>query len=99
MYCGLYAIVTFSTGVLHAAIHEEEITVHFEPPLPQWKQDAINSATLAHFGKIHLLFNATFWEVTDKQQKWGYVSDQRGYYGYFVIDSNRPNLITADVAE
>ena len=100
MYCGQYAIVTFSTGVLQAAIREENNTVQFDPPLPQWKQDAINNATPVHYGKIHLIFNYTFWEVTDEdQQIWGYVSDQRGYYGYYVIDNNRPNQITVDVAE
>ena len=99
-YCGLYAIVTFSTGVLQAAIREERNTVHFDPPLPQWKQDAINNATPVHYGKIHLIFDTTFWNVTEEdQQIWGHVSDQRGYYGYYVIDNNRPNQITVDVAE
>jgi polyamine oxidase len=54
-YCGDYGIVTFSIGALQAAINEEEDSVRFEPPLPEEKQQAINSVTLVHYGRIHLI--------------------------------------------
>ena len=99
-YCGHYGIVTFSVGALHAAIHGKEPSVRFEPPLPQWKQDAIQNATPVQYGKIHLLFNTSFWNITDHtQQILGYVSDRRGYYAYYILDKSRPNTITVDVTE
>ena len=36
-YCGNYGIVTFSAGVLQAAIQGDQNSVQFEPPLPKWK--------------------------------------------------------------
>ena len=71
------------------------LTLHY----PE-KQDAINSATLVHYGKIFLIFDYTFWNETDEdQQVLGYVSDQRGEYPYYILDKNRPNVITLSVAE
>ena len=98
-YCGDYAIVTFSIGVLQAAIHNEDT---FAPQLPEEKETAINNVTLVHYGRIHLRFNA-FWNNTgycDKEQCIiGYVSDKRGRYAYYILDSNRPDTITVDVTE
>ena len=100
-YCGDYGIVTFSIGVLQAAIDDKEDSVlRFEPPLPEEKQDAINSVTLVHYGKIHLIFNSTFWNVTeDEQQIIGYVDEKRGYYAYYIFDKKNPNIITVDITE
>ena len=98
MYCGRYGIVTFSAGVLQAGIRGDENSVQFEPPLPQWKQDAINSITPVFYGKIFLVFSTRFWEETEEDQEiLGYVSEERGYYAYYVLDKNRPNTITVDV--
>ena len=100
VYCGRYGIVTFSSGALQAAVRGDDNSVEFDPPLPQSKQDAINSATPIHYGKAFLIFNTTFWDETDEiQQTLGYVSDERGYYGYYVLDRNRPNTITVDVVD
>ena len=99
-YCGRFGIVTFSIGVLHAAISGKEPSVHFEPPLPQWKQYAIHSATPVQYGKVHLLFNTSFWKAADgAQQTFGYVSDRRGYYAYYILYSKHPNMITVDITE
>jgi polyamine oxidase len=99
-YCGRYGIVTFSTGALHAAVNKAENSVRFKPPLPDWKQDAIRNATPVFYGKVHLLFNSSFWNVTkEDQQVLGYVSNKRGYYAYYIIDKLTPNVITVDVAE
>ena len=99
-YCGDYGIVTFSIGALQAAINEEEDSVRFEPPLPEEKQQAINSITLVHYGRIHLIFNSTFWnETEDEQQILGYVDEKRGYYAYYILDKKNPNTITVDVTE
>ena len=98
-YCGDYAIVTFSIGVLQAAIQYEDYPVQFDPPLPQDKQNAINDVTLVQYGKIFLTFPEAFWNETEGQQILGYVSSQRGEYPYFIIDGYRPNTITTDVTE
>ena len=100
VYCGGYGIVTFSMGALQAAVSGEENSVQFDPPLPQSKQDAINMATPINYGKVFLVFESTFWEETDEdQQILGYVADERGYYGYFVLDKNRPHTVTVDIAD
>ena len=98
-YCGKYAIVTFSIGALHAAINKENNSVSFQPPLPDWKQDAIRNTTPVQYGKVHLLFNTSFWNVTKDQQVLGYVANERGYYAYYILDKNTPNMVTVDVAE
>ena len=51
-YCGNYGIITFSAGVLQAAIRGDKNSVQFEPPLPKWKQDAINSTSVVFYAKI-----------------------------------------------
>ena len=99
-YCGDYAITTFSIGVLQAAIREEEHAVHFEPPLPAAKQNAINSVTVVHYTKISLIFNTTFWNETDEdQQIIHYASNERGEYPHFTLDKNSPNTILLGVTE
>ena len=100
MYCGDYGIVTFSAGVLQEAIRGDQNSVKFEPSLPQWKQDAINYISPVFYGKIFLVFPTRFWNETDEdQQILGYVADERGYYGYYILDKNRPNTIIVDVVE
>ena len=100
VYCGGYGIVTFSMGALRAAVRGEENSVQFDPPLPQSKQDAINMATPINYGKFFLIFERTFWPETDEdQQVLGYVANERGYYGFYILDKNRPHAITVDVAD
>ena len=98
-YCGRYGIVTFSIGSLHAAVNKEENSVRFNPPLPGWKQDAIRNAMPVQYGKVRLLFNSSFWNVTEDQHVLGYVANERGYYAYYILDKSTPNVITVDVAE
>lgn len=50
-----YAICTFSLGVL------QEDVVTFEPELPDWKLDGINSFEMGTYTKIFYQFNETFW--------------------------------------
>ncbi|KAJ7614912.1 hypothetical protein FB45DRAFT_873781 [Roridomyces roridus] len=50
-----YAISTFSVGVLQ---HDD---VAFEPMLPLWKQEAIQSMTMATYTKLFLQFDEKFW--------------------------------------
>ena len=103
LYCGNYSIVTFSIGALQASIRGDGSSVQFEPSLPKWKQDALNNITPVHYGKIHLQFDTQFWDEIlndeDDQQILGYVSNERGYYPYFIFDKNRPYTISTDVTE
>lgn len=55
-YCAKYAISTFSIGLLQSN------RLKFNPPLPQWKQDAINTFEMVHLLKIFVKFNYTFWD-------------------------------------
>ncbi|KAL2277135.1 hypothetical protein FJTKL_00265 [Diaporthe vaccinii] len=51
-----HAICTFSLGVLQNEI------VEFDPPLPTWKREAIESFQMGTYTKIFFQFNETFWD-------------------------------------
>ncbi|KAJ7707534.1 amine oxidase [Mycena rosella] len=66
-----YAITTFSLGVL------QNDDVLFEPALPIWKQEAIQSMTMATYTKIFLQFEDKFWFDTQIAL---YADRERGRY-------------------
>ncbi|KAJ6576638.1 amine oxidase [Mycena vulgaris] len=66
-----YAITTFSLGVL------QNDDVLFEPALPMWKQEAIQSMTMATYTKIFLQFEDKFWFDTQFAL---YADKERGRY-------------------
>ncbi|KAF8553640.1 amine oxidase [Imleria badia] len=66
-----HVLCTFSVGVL------QNDDVVFQPSLPDWKTEAINSIVMATYTKIFLQFNETFWFPT---QFGLYAAEQRGRY-------------------
>ncbi|KIM77435.1 hypothetical protein PILCRDRAFT_76792 [Piloderma croceum F 1598] len=66
-----YALCTFSVGVL------QNDDVVFNPPLPDWKQEAIQSMTMATYTKIFLQFPRNFWFHTQFAL---YADSERGRY-------------------
>jgi len=70
-YLADYALVTFSVGVL------QNIDVTFVPALPDWKQEAIQSITMATYTKIFLQFPDVFWFDTEMGL---YADLERGKY-------------------
>ncbi|KAI0729119.1 amine oxidase [Fomitopsis betulina] len=66
-----YVLCTFSLGVLQ----NDDVT--FVPSLPDWKQEAIQSMTMATYTKIFLQFPEDFWFDT---QMGIYADTARGYY-------------------
>ncbi|KAK7028264.1 amine oxidase [Favolaschia claudopus] len=66
-----YAITTFSLGVL------QNDDVLFDPPLPAWKQEAIQSMTMGTYTKIFLQFEDKFWFDTQFAL---YADTERGRY-------------------
>ncbi|KZT05264.1 amine oxidase [Laetiporus sulphureus 93-53] len=66
-----YALCTFSLGVLQ----NDDVT--FEPQLPDWKQEAIQSMVMATYTKIFLQFEEDFWFDT---QLGLYADTTRGRY-------------------
>ncbi|KAH9862890.1 hypothetical protein J1614_010983 [Plenodomus biglobosus] len=68
-----YAISTVSLGVL------QNDAITFEPPFPEWKQDAIATFTMGTYTKMFFQFNETFWP-TDKQFFLYADPTTRGYY-------------------
>ncbi|KAI8972602.1 amine oxidase [Trametes punicea] len=66
-----YALCTFSLGVLQ---HDDVV---FEPPLPDWKQEAIQSMVMATYTKIFLQFSEKFWFDTEMAL---YADPVRGRY-------------------
>ncbi|KDQ59970.1 hypothetical protein JAAARDRAFT_56889 [Jaapia argillacea MUCL 33604] len=68
---GQYSIVTFSLGVLQ---HDDVV---FEPTLPDWKVEAIQSMTMATYSKIFFQFPDNFWFDTQFAL---YADKERGRY-------------------
>ncbi|KAF8263148.1 amine oxidase [Lactarius quietus] len=66
-----HAICTFSVGVL------QNEDVQFDPPLPEWKVEAIHNLTMATYTKIFLQFPEKFWFDT---QFAVYADNERGRY-------------------
>ncbi|EMD32755.1 hypothetical protein CERSUDRAFT_108584 [Gelatoporia subvermispora B] len=66
-----YALCTFSLGVLQ---HDD---VKFQPPLPAWKQEAIQSMSMGTFTKIFMQFSKKFWFDTEMAL---YADYERGRY-------------------
>ena len=78
-----YALCTFSTGVLASDI------VTFNPPLPQWKKEAIFKNPTAVYTKIFLKFPSKFW---DDHEYILYASKERGRFPVFQ-DLERPGIL------
>lgn len=68
---GSYAICTFSLGVL------QNNRVEFQPPLPAFKVEAIQSMTMATYTKVFLRFPKKFWFDTEMAL---YADAERGRY-------------------
>ena len=57
--CGKYGVVTFSIGVLQEWLKSSK----FNPPPSAEKQEAIRNSRMAHYLKIFLRFNESFWNT------------------------------------
>ncbi|KAJ6619021.1 hypothetical protein B0H10DRAFT_2176066 [Mycena sp. CBHHK59/15] len=68
---GDYAICTFSLGVL------QNVDVEFEPSLPEYKREAIQSMTMGTYTKIFFKFPKKFWFETELAL---YADNERGRY-------------------
>ncbi|KAI0789208.1 amine oxidase [Abortiporus biennis] len=66
-----YVLSTFSLGVL------QNDDVEFNPPLPSWKQEAIQTMTMETYTKIFLQFPNKFWFDTEMGL---YADPERGRY-------------------
>ncbi|XP_017081296.1 possible lysine-specific histone demethylase 1 [Drosophila eugracilis] len=60
------AVCTLTLGVLKVAVAHEESqqsnTVKFDPPLPDWKQQAIRRLGFGNLNKVVLCFDRIFWD-------------------------------------
>ena len=54
-----YVLCTFSTGVMSSG------SVQFDPPLPDWKKEAIFRLKPVYFTKIFLKFPSEFWDDSE----------------------------------
>lgn len=70
-----YVINTFSLGVLKST------DVTFTPPLPAWKQHAIDTFEMGTYTKIFLQFPKPFWNTST--EFFLYASETRGYLPIF----------------
>ncbi|KAF9003062.1 amine oxidase [Cyathus striatus] len=68
---GDYALCTFSVGVL------QNDDVQFQPVLPDWKQEGIQSIAMATYTKIFFKFPKKFWFDTEMAL---YADPERGRY-------------------
>ena len=77
-----YALSTFSSGVLGSGM------VEFDPPLPEWKKEAIFRFRPVYFTKIFLKFPRDFWD----DHEWIMHASQRvGNFPTF-YDLDRPGF-------
>lgn len=58
IFSGDAVVITLPIAVLQAEV------VHFDPPLPAWKMEAINAIGSGHVTKIALAFSSRFWPET-----------------------------------
>ncbi len=77
-YCAPYAIITFSIA------HLQNGFTKFTPALPFIKNVTMNQLELAHFMKIYVAFNETFWD--DDVDTITYFNEfrHRDYYPFFI---------------
>lgn len=78
-----YALCTFSTGVLTSD------TITFDPPLPEWKREAIYKSPMSIYTKIFLKFPRKFWNDNEFIL---HASKRRGYFPVFQ-DLDRPGIL------
>lgn len=70
------AVITLPLGVLQSG------QVEFSPPLPDWKQNAINRLSMGRLNKIAMRFPSTFWQAD--ADFIGYASETRGEFPIFM---------------
>ena len=78
-----YVLCTFSSGVLASDV------ITFDPPLPEWKQEAIYKNPMSVYTKIFLKFPRKFW---DDHEYILHASKRRGYFPVFQ-DLDRPGML------
>ena len=88
-FCGQYAILTFSLGVL---IDLQTAGVEFDPPLPQDLVNAVNQFRMAHYLNIVVEFQTRFWEDVEFI---GFVNETNGRY--FPLFTVLTHIQTANV--
>lgn len=71
VYTADYGLCTFSTGVLASDM------VQFNPPLPDWKREAILKMPMSVYTKIFIKFPHKFWDDKDYILLAG---ERRGHY-------------------
>ena len=74
-FCGRYAIVTFSIGVLQQL---QAAGLEFSPPLPEETVNAINTIRMAHYLNVVVELDTRFWEQDIVFV--GYVNETDGRY-------------------
>ena len=68
-------LVTVPLGVLKSG------RIAFEPPLPQYKQVAIQKVPMGCVNKFLLIWDSCFW---DKEQYICYTAEQKDKFNYFI---------------
>lgn len=87
-FSGEKAVVTLPLGVLKQA------SVKFEPPLPEWKQSAIDRLDMGVLNKVYLKFPEAFWD--NSLEGFSYLGEKVGEWSdwmSFVPYVNEPVLL------
>eukprot|EP01084_Bolivina_argentea_P301711 520585_1 len=80
-YHAKYGLVTFSNGVLKNAIQYGN--VNFIPPLPQWKQNAIQQLNMVNYSAVYVQWPYKFW-------------NEEPYFEHAEIDDNVVVVLVGD---
>lgn len=80
------AVCTLTLGVLKVAVTNDEgqhaNTVKFDPPLPDWKQQAIRRLGFGNLNKVVLCFDRIFWDPN--ANLFGHVGSTTASRGKFI---------------
>lgn len=75
-----YALCTFGSGVLNSD------SVQFDPPLPDWKKEAIYRLKPVHLTKIFLKFPSDFWDDKEWILHVSLPTPSQNYPAFFDLD-------------
>ena len=75
-----YALCTFGSGVLNSG------SVQFDPPLPDWKKEAIYRLKPVHLTKVFLKFPSDFWDDNEWILHVSLPTPSQNYPAFFDLD-------------
>ncbi|CEM25339.1 unnamed protein product [Vitrella brassicaformis CCMP3155] len=74
-------------------------TVTYEPPLPQWKTEAIDRLGVGLLNKVWLVFDEVWWDQATAKRHIGYCGQEKGWFFEFILCHPKPAILALLPAE